>query len=125
MTQVNARIDKELYGQLRLYSAITQVPVSRCIADAVGKWIERTAVVRLAGEYENIVSRGHHARRTLAEKELAEIVHEERGELGQLLNRQLKLMETARNNSESRQLAAVVEMPGKDIESTTQPQPSK
>jgi hypothetical protein len=47
MTQVNARIDKELYDRLAEYSKLTSVPVSRCIAEALNDWLQSTAVARV------------------------------------------------------------------------------
>jgi hypothetical protein len=47
MTQVNARIDKEIYDRLSEYSEITGVPVSRCIAEACERWLTEVAPTRV------------------------------------------------------------------------------
>ena len=47
MTQVNARIDKEIYDRLSEYSEITGVPVSRCIAEACERWLTVVAPTRI------------------------------------------------------------------------------
>jgi hypothetical protein len=47
MTQVNARIDKEIYDRLSQYSELTGVPVSRCIAEACERWLTEIAPTRI------------------------------------------------------------------------------
>jgi hypothetical protein len=47
MTQTNCRIDSELAKELRKYSDITGVPVSKCIDEAVERWLNVVAPSRI------------------------------------------------------------------------------
>jgi hypothetical protein len=51
MTQVNARIDKEIYDRLAVYSKITGVPVARCIAEACESWLTVVAPSRVEARH--------------------------------------------------------------------------
>jgi hypothetical protein len=47
MTQVNARINKEIYDRLSEYSEISGVPIARCIAEACDLWLTTVAAARI------------------------------------------------------------------------------
>ena len=47
MTQVNARINREIYDRLSEYSEISGVPIARCIAEACELWLTTVAAARI------------------------------------------------------------------------------
>jgi hypothetical protein len=66
--QTNYRIDSKLAEELSLYSSLAQVPISKCIDEAVRNWLDTVAINRLATMYEEIESRGPSATLSQAKK---------------------------------------------------------
>ena len=58
MTQVNARIDKDIYDRLAEASALTNVPVSRCIAEACEIWLTAVAPARIEARQRPVFAGG-------------------------------------------------------------------
>ena len=54
MEQATVRIDGKLAEEIRTYSRVTGVSVSRALDEAISEWLEVKAMVRLSTLHENI-----------------------------------------------------------------------
>jgi len=110
MAQVNARIDKEIYDQLSEYSEITGVPVSRCIAEAAGDWLQCVVPFRLAVLVDAINHKPSDIRLTESERKLLAVVEDQ----SSLLGREIKKSLAFRGHADDRLDADAVAMPSTD-----------
>jgi hypothetical protein len=68
--QAVVRVDGSLAEEVRTYSRISGVSISRVLDEAISEWLEVKAVVKLSTLHEAIKARGPKAKLTQGEKEL-------------------------------------------------------